>query len=515
MTASSLAPLLLMQNGGQHKSMFHQMCIMLFMYMITILGEMLTRKVRDFNMREFGLTLFGMRRTRYRLQCNVVYKHNAFYDSTITLPFKAVMHDVYEKVIKDSTTKLKYHIVEELTNWQQNIKIVLFESSRVRYQLTSNLYLSITYFEDKSEKNDYTYKTYTIDLSCKDNDIKSVMDYVNDVVASYDTNQIHIMSSHSKVFILDGFEEGSLQPNYEEVRFETTKTFDNMFFDQKDQLLNKVHDFETSKSRYERLGIPYTLGFMFHGVPGTGKTSAIKAIAHLTKRHIVIIPVKKVNTADKLKRVFMTERMNDIKVPIEKRLYVFEEIDCTQWRHIVASRDVMKNEHCATTSVDLQSRDNASSLVKEMTNILKHAVNAKDDSHHHKPQGIALHANEVELTLGDLLDVLDGMVEMPGRMIIMTSNHPELIDTALLRPGRIDMTIEFKKMSKSSIEKMYKLWFNETLPENVRTTMKDMMFTQAEIGNVFSLNDKAMIHAALCASSVRSHPLADVTDTYT
>jgi hypothetical protein len=43
-----------------------------------------------------------------------------------------------------------------------------------------------------------------------------------------------------------------------------------------------------------------------------------------------------------------------------------------------------------------------------------------------------------ELDLSGLLNVLDGILETPGRIVIMTSNYPELLDSALLRPGRID-----------------------------------------------------------------------------
>ncbi|CAN0348232.1 unnamed protein product, partial [Laminaria digitata] len=40
-----------------------------------------------------------------------------------------------------------------------------------------------------------------------------------------------------------------------------------------------------------------------------------------------------------------------------------------------------------------------------------------------------------------LLNVLDGIVDTPGRIVIMTTNHPEALDAALIRPGRIDKKI--------------------------------------------------------------------------
>jgi ATP-dependent 26S proteasome regulatory subunit len=48
-----------------------------------------------------------------------------------------------------------------------------------------------------------------------------------------------------------------------------------------------------------------------------------------------------------------------------------------------------------------------------------------------------------KLTLSTVLNILDGVLEQPGRIIIMTSNHPEKLDSALLRPGRIDVIVHF------------------------------------------------------------------------
>ena len=56
-----------------------------------------------------------------------------------------------------------------------------------------------------------------------------------------------------------------------------------------------------------------------------------------------------------------------------------------------------------------------------------------------------------KLNLSVLLNILDGVLETPGRIVIMTSNNPSILDPALKRPGRIDVTIEFKKCSCEDI----------------------------------------------------------------
>jgi SpoVK/Ycf46/Vps4 family AAA+-type ATPase len=100
---------------------------------------------------------------------------------------------------------------------------------------------------------------------------------------------------------------------------------------------------------------------------------------------------------------------------------------------------------------------------------------------------------EFELTMGELLEILDGMVEMPGRMMIMTSNHPEMLDPAILRPGRIDLQIHFKNLMRENIADMYRLWFNNDIPEEYYKRINDYTFSQAEIGNLFSTYDNKHI----------------------
>jgi len=46
-----------------------------------------------------------------------------------------------------------------------------------------------------------------------------------------------------------------------------------------------------------------------------------------------------------------------------------------------------------------------------------------------------------KLDLSGLLNVLDGVVDSPNRVLVMTTNHPEKLDAALIRPGRIDKNL--------------------------------------------------------------------------
>ena len=106
---------------------------------------------------------------------------------------------------------------------------------------------------------------------------------------------------------------------------------------------------------------------------------------------------------------------------------------------------------------------------------------------------------ELTLTLGDILEMLDGIIETPGRAIVFTTNFPERLDKALLRPGRINLKIGFKRLDRASVRSMYRVWFSgDDIPDAVYARMKDGRFTQAELGELFGSHigmRKALLHA--------------------
>jgi mitochondrial chaperone BCS1 len=68
-----------------------------------------------------------------------------------------------------------------------------------------------------------------------------------------------------------------------------------------------------------------------------------------------------------------------------------------------------------------------------------------------------------ELNLSGLLNVLDGVVDTPGRILIMTTNHPEVLDPALIRPGRIDKKLILGYMEPNDVVQMLEHYFQTKL----------------------------------------------------
>ncbi len=195
--------------------------------------------------------------------------------------------------------------------------------------------------------------------------------------------------------------------------FQTSKSFSNVYGSHVDELRERLSIFVDHPEWYQERGIPHTLGIMLHGIPGAGKTSTIKAIAKDTGRHIFSLALRPYTTCKQLTSLFYDETVHvtgtdgaqqTYRIPLNKRVYVIEDIDCL---------------------TDI---------------VLERGANEKKRQQH----------NET-LTLSFLLNLLDGVLETPGRILVITSNYPERIDKALIRPGRIDVKVEFKKADQQFI----------------------------------------------------------------
>ena len=176
---------------------------------------------------------------------------------------------------------------------------------------------------------------------------------------------------------------------------------------EKEHLMEDIVQFRNSKRRYQDLGIPYHRGYLFYGPPGTGKTSLVSALA----AHFGL----SIYTANLTEFTDRTLMLALNQVPANSVL-LFEDIDCMKSSQ--ARADAL-----ATTDV----KQNAS------------------------PQN--------GVTLSGLLNVLDGFYAPTGVLFVMTTNHVERLDQALLRPGRIDYRLYLGKASDRQKFELYLRFF--------------------------------------------------------
>jgi ATP-dependent 26S proteasome regulatory subunit len=75
--------------------------------------------------------------------------------------------------------------------------------------------------------------------------------------------------------------------------------------------------------------------------------------------------------------------------------------------------------------------------------------------------------------LSFILNLFDGVMETPGRIIIMTSNHPEKLDHALIRPGRIDVIAKFEKCDHATMIEMIEFFYDFKLSEEEKSQITE------------------------------------------
>ena len=91
------------------------------------------------------------------------------------------------------------------------------------------------------------------------------------------------------------------------------------------------------------------------------------------------------------------------------------------------------------------------------------------------------------IDLSFLLNLLDGTLEADGRMMIITTNFPERIDRALIRPGRIDMIVHFKKCSRAIVQEMVNAFYEKEI-EIADEPSLDYKWSPAEVNQILFRN---------------------------
>jgi hypothetical protein len=194
------------------------------------------------------------------------------------------------------------------------------------------------------------------------------------------------------------------------------RTFDNLFFPQKQHIINCMNNFNNKKGIYSKT--VNKIGFLLHGEPGTGKTTFIKTLANTMKRHVVNIDLSNVYTNEQLEKLVFnckinTSNNNSIMYSRSELLFVFEDIDCMGEENLLCSRT---NEQ------------------EEPEEVLKPKPKFKpkkdDDNEEENKFCDIFMKRKRTLTLSGILNVLDGIVDTPERVVIITTNHPEKLDSS-------------------------------------------------------------------------------------
>ncbi len=204
------------------------------------------------------------------------------------------------------------------------------------------------------------------------------------------------------------------------------------------RILEAIEEFQRSRELYNQRGIPYHLNFLFAGDPGTGKTSIASALCGRFGLNLHLLNIAGPGMND--------ERLVELMFSLPRRsMLLMEDVDA-----LVPERKTKPKPVAPPTTDNTPSAEGKSEA----------------------QQGV---------TLSGLLNCMDGITAPDGAIIVMTTNHPELLDPAILRKGRVDIRVNFGPATPEQITKMCKrLLPNHQLNGEVHK-MIEQRFTTAQV----------------------------------
>jgi chaperone BCS1 len=165
----------------------------------------------------------------------------------------------------------------------------------------------------------------------------------------------------------------------------------------------------------------YLIYVSFTGAPGSGKTSIIQALAGELGLHIYVVSLSKRGMDDTI----LSTLINSIP---SRAIILMEDIDAT------------------FTNL---TRESAQPVNNSSTNPYNMGM----------PMGMSSLPPPSSITLSGLLNAIDGVQAQQGRLLFATTNKYDSLDPALVRPGRLDLHIEFRLATKWQAGELFKRFY--------------------------------------------------------
>ncbi|RAV34951.1 ATP-dependent zinc metalloprotease FtsH [Corynebacterium heidelbergense] len=241
-------------------------------------------------------------------------------------------------------------------------------------------------------------------------------------------------------------------------------TFDDVAgADEAVEELDEIRDFLSDPTRYETLGAKIPRGVLLYGPPGTGKTLLARAVAGEAG-----VPFFSISGSDFVE--------------------MFVGVGASRVRDLFA-----------------QAKENAPCII---------FVDEIDAVGRQRGAGMGGGHDEREQTLNQLLVEMDGFGDREGVILMAATNRPDILDPALLRPGRFDRQIPVSNPDLSGREQILRV-HAKGKPIAPDVDLKSLAkrtagMSGADLENV--LNEAALLTARVNGSIITADALEEATD---
>lgn len=435
--------------------------------------------------------LTNLPETKYILLQNGIYSIN--YNEEIKITHKLFAKMLSSKSDNSETTpKMIEDISHELTVSNKQTELPL-NIKQVDNQKNNSI--------DRVEPQNYGYVAlYSKDLNMEElrNEVDTIVkNYLIKITNKLGNNIYYFTEIPSKIYTdVTGKIDYTKIPDtfhFSMKRFTTNRSFKNLFGRNIDIIRKRVDFFRNNKDWYDEKGVPYTLGIMVSGQPGSGKTSIIKCIANELKRHIINIHLSDTMTKNQLENLFYSEQINVLQngktetytIPINKRVYVLEDVDCQ-------CDIVLDRTSESTEQILIKKNEELKKQIQELTQIINNRndrVKVLGGQNQNNQHPLAEESNQ-KITLSFLLNLFDGILETPGRITIMSTNFIEKLDKAFTRPGRIDVISKFGFSDYEQLVQIIEHRYDIKLDDEQKLLLQNLpnVITPAEVGRMLFEN---------------------------
>lgn len=292
------------------------------------------------------------------------------------------------------------------------------------------------------------------------------------------------------------------------------RDFSSIFLPQehKQQLMNILHNFKNHIHKLQEVGLPNKLGVMLHGIPGSGKTSIINAIATYLEKDIYYINLNSIKSNEELGKMFHYI----FKETSKGGIVVMEDIDAmTEIVHARREEEKEQEENKEESQSQSQSQSEPdvlqfkkenNALMINIPNSLKKFVEKSEnilEFYTNENKELKDKINNLEqmneirkkdrnrdeinqnkknsLTLEYILNLLQGSLTLDGTIFIATTNHYKKLDQAFVRDGRFDFTLQLSFCVAEQLKDLFHSFFQENVFPPILSKFQSNRFTTSTI----------------------------------